>query len=174
MLARLVHHAVGAGDACAVQRFAPAAAQQSATLGAHREAAAHYRTALAWADHLEPAARAEIVDLLSYECYLTGDLGAARDARMDGLAMWRQLNQPRSIGRDIRWLSRLAWFLGDHAEATKRAKEALDVLTPLGEDVELAMALSNRAQLHMLADEHVPCTELGSGRDRHGAAARLG
>ena len=75
--------------------------------------------------------------------------------------MWRQLDQPRAIGRDIRWLSRLAWFLGDHAEAHQRAMEALDVLTPLGEDEELAMALSNRAQLHMLADEHVACIDLG-------------
>ena len=53
VLARLVHHAVGAGDGEAVQRFAPAAARQAARLGAHREAAAHYRTALAWADSLE-------------------------------------------------------------------------------------------------------------------------
>ena len=54
VLARLVHHAVGAGDGDAVQRFAVAAARQAAALGAHREAAAHYRTALAWADGLDP------------------------------------------------------------------------------------------------------------------------
>ncbi|HEX2453778.1 MAG TPA: AAA family ATPase [Vicinamibacterales bacterium] len=161
VLARLVHHAVGAADSAAVQRYAPAAARQAAALGAHREAAAHYRTALAWTEGLEASARAEIVDLLSYECYLTGDMAAARDARAEALGLWRQLGLPRAIGRDIRWLSRLAWFLGDHAEATKRAKEALEVLTPLGEDEELAMALSNRSQLHMLADEHVRCIEVG-------------
>jgi DNA-binding CsgD family transcriptional regulator/tetratricopeptide (TPR) repeat protein len=161
VLARLVHHAVGAGDADAVQRFAPMAAQQAAALGAHREAAAHYRTALAWADGLAPSVRAEIGDLLSYECYLTGEMADARDARVDALRLWRQLNVPKAIGRDIRWLSRLAWFLGDHAEATARAVEALEVLAPLGEDEELAMALSNRAQLHMLAREHDRCLEIG-------------
>src|SRR5262249_5506252 len=39
--------------------------------------------------------------------------------------------------------------------------EALDVLSPLGEDDELAMALSNRSQLHMLAQEHASCVALG-------------
>ena len=161
VLARLAHHAVGAGDSDAVQRYAQAAARQAACLGAHREAAAHYRTALAWADALETAARAEILDLLSYECYLTGELAAAWDARVEALGMWRQLNVPRAIGAGIRWLSRLAWFLGDYAESRQRAMEALDVLTPLGEDEELAMALSNRAQLHMLAREHEPCAIFG-------------
>jgi hypothetical protein len=34
-------------------------------MGAHAEAAAHYRTALAWAEGLEPSARAEILDQLA-------------------------------------------------------------------------------------------------------------
>jgi DNA-binding CsgD family transcriptional regulator/tetratricopeptide (TPR) repeat protein len=161
VLARLVHHAVGAGDGEAVQRFAPAAARQAAALGAHREAAAHYRTALAWAVGLDTSKRAEIIELLAYECYLTGDIAAARDARAEALGLWSQLNVPRAIGRDLRWLSRLAWFLGDHASAKRRALEALDVLSPLGEDEELAMALSNCAQLHMLAREHEPCIRMG-------------
>jgi DNA-binding CsgD family transcriptional regulator len=171
-LARLVHHAVRAGDAEAVQRFAPAAARQAACLGAHREAAAHYRTALGWSDSLEMSARAEIMELLSYECYLTGDITAARDASTDALDLWRQLDTPKAIGRNIRWLSRLAWFLGDHAMARQRAVEALDVLSPLGEDEELAMAMSNRSQLHMLAHENEPCIALG--RRAIDMARRLG
>jgi DNA-binding CsgD family transcriptional regulator/tetratricopeptide (TPR) repeat protein len=161
VLARLVHHAVGAGDRDGVQRFAPAAARQAAALGAHREAAAHYRTALAWADSLDILVRADILELLAYEYYLTGDIAAARDARTEALGLWRYLTVPTAIGRNIRWLSRLAWFLGDHAEARLRAEEAIDVLSPLGEGEELAMALSNRAQLHMLAHEHAPCVALG-------------
>ncbi len=172
MLARLVHHAVGAGDHAAVQRFAVAAARQAAALGAHREAAAHYRTALGSAHDLEPTARAEIVDLLSYECYLTGDIAAARAAKEDALALWRQLRVPRAIGRDLCWLSRLAWFLGDHKYARQCAREALDVLSPLGEDEELAWALSNQAQLHMLAHEHEAC--MASGMPAVNLARRLG
>ena len=51
-LARRVHHAVRAGDARAVAALAPEAAAQALQRGAHGEAAAHYRTALA---HGEPA-----------------------------------------------------------------------------------------------------------------------
>ena len=96
-----------------------------------------------------------------YECYLTGDIVGAARRQSRGARDVASAGRPRAIGRDIRWLSRLAWFLGDHAEARQRAKEALDVLAPLGEDEELAMALSNRAQLHMLGREHDPCIELG-------------
>jgi hypothetical protein len=41
-LDRLAHHAAAAGDVEAVLRFAPAAGDRAAVLGAHREAAAHY------------------------------------------------------------------------------------------------------------------------------------
>jgi DNA-binding CsgD family transcriptional regulator/tetratricopeptide (TPR) repeat protein len=161
VVARLAHHAVGAGDKSAVQRFTRAAAHQACCLGAHREAAAHYRTALAWSDGLGPSVRAELLDLLGYECYLTGELSAAWEARVEALGLWRRLDVPRAVGADLRWLSRLAWFLGDYAESRQHAMDALDVLTPLGEDEELAMALSNRAQLHMLAREHEPCAIFG-------------
>ena len=55
-LARLAHHAEAAGDAAAVLRFAPAAAERAASLGAHREAAAQYARALRFADGLPPGA----------------------------------------------------------------------------------------------------------------------
>jgi hypothetical protein len=57
---------------------------------------------------------------LSYECYLTGDMTAAHDASAEALELWRQLDEPRAIGRNIRWPSRVAWFLGDHASARQR------------------------------------------------------
>ncbi len=44
---RLVHHADRAGDVSALLKFAPRAADRAAEVGAHREAVAHYRAALA-------------------------------------------------------------------------------------------------------------------------------
>jgi DNA-binding CsgD family transcriptional regulator/tetratricopeptide (TPR) repeat protein len=172
VLSRLAHHAVGANDGCAVLRFAPEAARQAAARGAHREAVAHYRTALEWADHLDARARATIMDALAYEGFLTGDMAASRDARTDALASWRALGETRAVGRNLRWLSRLAWFLGDLSESKRCATEALDVLSVLDEDEELAMALSNRACLHMLAHEHQASIALGERAI--GIARRLG
>jgi len=57
-LARLVHHAAQAEDATLVLRFAPEAARQASARGAHREAAAHYQTALSYADALDPERKA--------------------------------------------------------------------------------------------------------------------
>ena len=49
-LARLAHHAEAAGDADAVLRFAPAAAERAAAAGARREAAGLYARALRFAE----------------------------------------------------------------------------------------------------------------------------
>jgi hypothetical protein len=87
-LARLVHHAAAAEDGGMVLRFAPAAAQQASAQGAHREATAHYQTALRFAGRLDVERHAELLDALASEHYLTEHHAA--------LALWRTLGQPRS------------------------------------------------------------------------------
>src|SRR5213075_1711494 len=70
-LARLAHHAAGARDADAILRFAPLAATEAAKAASHREAAAHYRKALRYAGLLPDNERAALLELFTYECYLT-------------------------------------------------------------------------------------------------------
>jgi hypothetical protein len=60
-----------------VLEYAPVAACRAAALGAHRVAAAQYARALRFADRLEPAAQAELLERHSYECYLTDQLADA-------------------------------------------------------------------------------------------------
>lgn len=69
-MARRVHHATRAGDHAAVLRTAPEAARQAEARGAHREAAAHWRTAL---DHardqvVADSDRAAWLDACAREC----------------------------------------------------------------------------------------------------------
>jgi predicted ATPase len=59
--ARLAHHADAAGDADAVLRFAPAAAESAAAVGAHREAAAQYARALRFGERLSPGERGDLL-----------------------------------------------------------------------------------------------------------------
>ena len=59
--ARLVHHAQCAGDVDGVLRWAPLAAQRASSSGAHREAAAHYATALCHAARLPTEQRADLL-----------------------------------------------------------------------------------------------------------------
>jgi hypothetical protein len=70
-LARIAHHAEGAGDVEAVLRFAPAAAGRAAALRAHREAAAHHARALRFGDRLDAAERVELLERHSEECFVT-------------------------------------------------------------------------------------------------------
>jgi DNA-binding CsgD family transcriptional regulator/tetratricopeptide (TPR) repeat protein len=152
-LARLVHHAAHAGDAAAVMRFAPEAARQAAAQGAHREAAAHYATALAHVRSLDEQRHAELLDARAYECYLVGDIEQAIAAREAAMRLWRGLQRPLREGDNLRWLSRLHWFLGHQVQADTHASEAVRVLEALPPSNELAMAYSNKAHLHALAEE---------------------
>ena len=150
--ARLVHHALGANDGVLVARYAPLAAKQAAAQGSHREAAAHYATALRFADQLPLERQAEMHEGRAYECYLTSQIEEAVQARQTALRLWRQLERSDQVGQTLRWLSRLSWFLGKSREAQQYAAEAVQLLETLPPDARLAMAYSNRAQLSMLAD----------------------
>jgi len=172
-LARLAHHAGEAHDVAAILHFAPLAAEEAIRADSHREAAAHYRAALAHADTLTEQARAEMLERLAYECYLTEQETEALEHRHAAIAIWRRLGDYIKEGDNLRWMSRLSWFLGRNDEAWQYAREAIAVLEPLPPGAELAMAYSNHAQLHMLAlntDEAVPwgeraialATELGN------------
>jgi DNA-binding CsgD family transcriptional regulator len=170
--ARLAHHADGADDATAVLTHAPLAARRAAALGAHREAAAQYARALRFADGLAPAARAELLEGHSYECYLTDQLTDAAASREGALGCWRALGDRRKEGDTLRWLSRLAWWEGRQADAERAGREAVELLEGLGPGPELAMAYSNLSQLAMLAGKTEEAVAWG-GR-AIGLAERLG
>jgi DNA-binding CsgD family transcriptional regulator len=149
---RLAHHAASSGNREAVARHAPLAAARSARLGAHREAAEHLQLALRY--HETPdRERAELLDRLSYECYLTDQAARARDSGLAALAIYEQEQDTRSIGTSQRWLSRLAWILGQGADSERYAAAAVATLEQLGPGPGLAMAYSNLAQLRMLSDD---------------------
>ncbi len=150
-LAQLAHHAEASGDRQAVLTYATAAAQQAATLRAHRQAAAQYARALRFADHLPPDDRADLLERRSYECYLTGLADEAVAASEAALALRRETGNRLKEGDGLRWLSRLSSYAGRGAEAQRLAREALAVLADLPAGPELAWAYSNQSQLSMLA-----------------------
>ncbi|HUA25559.1 MAG TPA: AAA family ATPase [Steroidobacteraceae bacterium] len=152
-VARLAHHADGARNGLQVLRYAPLAAAQAASVGSHREAAAHYQSALRYADDLEAIERALLLEALSYECYLTGDHARAFAARRSALEIWCAQNSPLKEGDALRWLSRLFWFMGNNAQADEYCGKAIAVLESLGPSPELARAHANRADLAMEAHQ---------------------
>ncbi len=147
--ARLAHHAGGACDSEQVLRYAPAAAAQAASVGAHREAASHYQVALEHAERLAPEARANLQERLSYECHVTSQYERAIAAQFSALEVWRTSGQRVKEGDTLRSLSRMSWFAGRTAEANQYARDAVATLESLPPGPELAMAYSNRADLDM-------------------------
>jgi len=151
--ARLAHHANGAGNAKQVLRFAPIAATQAASVGAHREAASHYQAALRYAEEIPPDERGRLQEQLSYECFLTGQHERAIEARRSALDIWRASGERVKEGDALQWLSRLSWSTGSRAEADGYGAAAVTTLESLAPGPELAMAYCNRANLDMEAHE---------------------
>ncbi|MGI5247145.1 ATP-binding protein [Dactylosporangium sp. CA-139066] len=150
--ARLAHHAALSGDKTMLLRYSGMAAEAAAAQGAHREAAAHYRAILSAQAHTG-AAYADLLEAFAFQAYLAGIATDALDARRRAAAERRRLGDPEREGANERWISRLAWWNGDAAQARAAAERAVDILREAPPGRELAMAHSNRAQLHMLAFE---------------------
>jgi DNA-binding CsgD family transcriptional regulator len=161
-VARLAHHARQAGDSDAVLRHAPEAARQATAVGAHRQAAEHYRAALVYADHLAPLVRAELLEGYSLQAYLSGLGEEALAARQAALETREAAGDAEKAGENLRWLSRLHWWTGDRIEAEADAARAIAVLETVPPGRQLAMAYSNRAQLEMLAHRAEPAVCWGT------------
>jgi DNA-binding CsgD family transcriptional regulator/tetratricopeptide (TPR) repeat protein len=160
-LDRLAHHAEGAGDAEAVLRYAPAAAGRAASLGAHREAAAHYARALPFAGVLAPQEQAALLERHSHECYITDQGSEAINALERAIELRREVGDSRREGLALCNLSRILWCPGRTADSRRAARAAVDLLAELPPGPELAFAYVTLSQVHMNGDEADAATEWG-------------
>jgi len=157
-----VHHAAGAEDGGLVLELAPIAAKQAASVGAHREAAAHLATALGFVVQAPPAAAAQLYEDWAYEAGLAlGIDNAVIDARRRAVELWRGEKRIDKVGHNLRWLSRLHWYRGEAAQAGQYADQAIAELEAVAPGPELAMAYSLRSQQHMLNDRMTESVEWG-------------
>lgn len=144
-LARLAHHAEAAGDAAAVVRFAPAAAERAAALGAHREAVAQYTRALRCREALEPPVRAELFERCAIESYLVDLNAEAIEALEHALAYHRMVGDPLGEGRALQKLAEYLWCPGRTADSERAVREAVQLLERLPPGSDLAMAYCHAA-----------------------------
>ena len=165
--ARLAHHAQAAGDDAAIRRLAPAAAGQASRAGAHRQALAHWEAALAAGAGDDPRALGGV----AFEAYLCGRNDRALEARRAELDVARANGDRVRAGEVTSWIARLQWLLGRSADAADTVAEAVTVLRSVRPGRELAMALSTRSQLAMLADR--PDEAIAFGEKSMALARRL-
>ena len=151
--ARLAHHAEHAGDGAAVLEFAVAAAERAGQLGSHRESAEQYARAVRFAGSAPPEQRAALLAQRSYESGLTDAVEEAVAASREALELYRELEDSRNEGEQLRRLAGLVQLSGRSEEAETLCLEAIAALERLPPGLELAEAYEQLAFFRMLADD---------------------
>jgi DNA-binding CsgD family transcriptional regulator len=150
--ARMAVHAERSGDRGALLRYARAAGDRASRLAAHREAAAHYGRALSVAASLADHERADLLEAVALERFLSHELEGSIDAALAALEVWRALGDDRRQGRAL-----LLLFNSYLAVAERIPKvadvltEAVAVLERIPPSPELVTAWQARAALCILA-----------------------
>lgn len=142
----LAHHAAAAGDVGRVLRYAPAAAAEASSSGAHREAVAFYETALRHAGG-DGARRAALLEALSTELYFTDRLADAIAAGEQAVELRRALADDVAVGAGHTAISRFAWFAADRTGAERHNREAVELLGRADDRRALGFALANTSFL---------------------------
>jgi DNA-binding CsgD family transcriptional regulator/tetratricopeptide (TPR) repeat protein len=157
---RILHYAKNADDRSLVFQYAPLAARKAALMGAHRQAAQLFLTALEYIPS-EPTELQSLYEAYAYECYLSNQIKEAIAYTEKVLTIWTAQNQIEKIAATLQFLSRLWWFAGNRKHAEDYAWQAIEMLKDQPSSATRAMALSNVSQLKMLSDEPIECTKWG-------------
>jgi DNA-binding CsgD family transcriptional regulator/tetratricopeptide (TPR) repeat protein len=158
---RVMHHAVQAGDQDAIIRYGPRAAHDATRAGANREAAAHLRLVLQHKERFDPRERADLLGRYAIACYTNGDMPSAAVTQQEAVELRRTLGDPRTLGAELEWLSRMCWTTGEPDRAECSADEAIAVLEDAGDDRLLAGALSHRSSLHAMSYRYHESIQFG-------------
>ncbi len=148
-LTRLVHHAEAAGDIEAVLEYAPAAARQASTAGAHRAAATLFGLALAHAADLPGSARAAWLEAHARESVFINDVSAAVEGRRQAVELWRKEGNSLKEGENLAFLSMALNMVERWEEAEQTSLHAIQILETLPLGRELAVAYRINALIHL-------------------------
>ncbi len=174
-VARLVHHAVAAGDAEAIVALAPRAARAATSIASHREAVAHLRALEPHLALVAPHALAGLVEEWARsEWAVVSERSAAVLDR--ALVLRREGSDAAALARALSFGVRVYEATGRPRDADRCAAEAVALLRQLPVGADLAAALLEQAWLVMvrgdddvhgvsLADESIAVAE-ASGDDR--------
>ncbi len=147
--ARLAHHAEACGNAEAVIRFAPGAAEQAIAAGAHREAAAQFERALRFGNGLPPERRAELLERGGHERYLVDRFEDAIEWLEEAVEIWRAQGNRVREGDALRQLSKLQWCGAHAGAAVETIRHAVEVLEQCPPGRELAAAYGSLAYVEL-------------------------
>ena len=152
--ARLMHHAVEAGDVETIVAVGPAAAREAALVGSHRQALAHFESVLPHLGRIGGREHADVLHAYGWELYNAHRFREAVEAGRAALALYEQLEDHVAVGECLVRLSRHLFMAGDTDAAEVNAQRAVMMLAPTGNGPALAHAsLYEGAILAMTEDD---------------------
>ena len=149
----LTHHAVAARDAERAARHARAAAEEAIRAGSHSEAAAFFRTAL---DHLDDAPageRAELLQRLSFEQYMTSRLAEAIDNVRATFPLWQESGIDGGLSRAHETCAVYEYYNARRGKAEELVERAARIAEESGTDPAAGTARATRAFLSYMRNE---------------------
>jgi DNA-binding CsgD family transcriptional regulator/tetratricopeptide (TPR) repeat protein len=152
--ARLVHHALQAGDVETVLEVGPAAATEAARAGSHRQALAHFEAVLPHLERLEARERALVLDEYGWELYNAAHFREAVAAGREAARLYEELGDPVAAGLCLVRVSRHEFMAGETRRAEAAAEQAVRMLEPTGDAGALAHAFLYRGAILALTDGH--------------------
>jgi DNA-binding CsgD family transcriptional regulator/tetratricopeptide (TPR) repeat protein len=172
--ARLMHHAVAAGDVDTVLAIGPQAAREAARAGAHRQALAHLEAVVPYAPRLAPGEQAAVLDDYGWELYNAARFREAVRAGTAAAELYAGLGDSVALGSCLVRVSR-HWFMAGETDAAEEcAARAVRILEPAGDGAALAQAtLYQGAILALAEDPEQAGTVLGRADDLARASQRM-
>src|SRR5258705_3301346 len=158
---RIIHHAKNANEYELIVHYAPLAAKEAASVGAHIEASKLYLTAIEYYQGNDKDLLLQFYEAYSYECYLTNQIREAIIYSSKCLELWKEKNDTKKIGNCMRLLSGLWWNDDNLKKAENFAEQSIEVLNNQPSSPIKAMAYSNISQLKMFADQPDECIYWG-------------
>lgn len=160
-LSRIIHHASKAFNKDAIIKYAPSAAKQASIFGAHSEAAKIYQITLQYNVFLSAQQRLNLLEGLSYECFLTGQVEKAIQASESAIKILKENPAPEREGEIYRRLSRILWYDCQDEKGEEYLDRAIQIFENLPPSKNLAMAYSNKSQTYIIREDYDVAIEWG-------------
>jgi DNA-binding CsgD family transcriptional regulator len=151
--AELAHHAVHAGDAEGVLRYAPVAGRRAAAASAHREAIVQFKRALVHAEQMSLAEHADLEEAVA-ESLSTRDEWAESEAYWQrAVELRRSLDSPVDLSRCLRRYATCLWRLCRSEQSRAAQDECYELMRDQDDCEERALVHYLRANTPDLTSE---------------------
>ncbi|MFN8597913.1 MAG: AAA family ATPase [Anaerolineae bacterium] len=150
---QLAHHFTQAADREKAARYLRRAGDRARRSAAFDEAVRYYQAALTqWAAD-DAIGQVELLRALGECWWALGNFQRAIKTFEEVYGRYNAMNDPQNAGAMQRVMGRIYWEASDRAQSSQHYRQALAILEPLGDSVELAHAYGGLSTIYLLADE---------------------